>query len=131
VNIQNLKRMKSYAAEWAEYKHLRNCAIYSAVAVFAAPFLAVALLGLLLRFPTFQFLTHLGMLPFLIGVALMGSTLFYAYLHYAWQCPRCGERFGRLHEECQNCALPKWAIDDSDLSQRADSPNAKWPKPRI
>ena len=123
--------MKQYAAQWVEYKHLRNCAIYSMVALFAAPFLIVMLLGLLLRFRVFQFLTHLDVLPFLIGVAFMGSTLYFAYLHYVWQCPRCGERFGRLHEECQNCALPKWADDDSDLKEREPLPDREWPQPRI
>ena len=123
--------MRDYAAQWAEYKHLRNCAIYSGVSLFALPFLTVILLGLLLRFQAFQFLTHLDMLPFLVGVAFMGSALYFAYLHYVWQCPRCGERFGRLHEECQNCALPKWATDDSDLNERETVSGMKWPKPRI
>lgn len=123
--------MKNYAAEWAEYKHLRDYAIYSAAALIAAPFLTVALLGLLLRIPAFQFLTHLGMLPFLIGVVFMGLTLYFVYLHYVWQCPRCRERFGQHHEECQNCALPKWANDDSDLNEREIPPGREWPEPRI
>jgi hypothetical protein len=44
------------------------------VSFFAAPFLTLILLGLLLHFQVFQFLTHAGMLPFLVGVAFMGST---------------------------------------------------------
>ena len=120
-----------YATNWANYKHVRNCAIYSLLAFFVGPFVLIPLLGLLLRFSAFQFLAPLSMLPFVIEVALAGATLYFAYLHYIWECPRCGERFGRLHEECQNCALPKWAIDDLDLSDRADTSNAKWRKPRI
>jgi hypothetical protein len=120
-----------YGAQWAEYKHLRNYAIYSLLALFVGPVLMVLVLGLLLRFPVFQSLNHLSMLPFLFGAALMGATGYFAYRHYIWQCPRCGEQFGRLHEECQNCALPKWANDDSDLGERDSVPGATWPRPRI
>jgi hypothetical protein len=123
--------MNDYAAQWAEYKHLRNCAVYSAVALFVGPFLTIPLLGFLLRFRMFHFLTHLSMLPFLVGVACLGSTGYFAYLHYLWQCPRCGEQFGRLHDECKNCALPKWATDDSDLNEREIVADTRWPSPRI
>ena len=91
----------------------------------------IPLLGLLLRFRMFQFLTHLSMLPFFVEAALMGAISYFAYYHYVWECPRCGERFGRLHEECQNCALPKWANDDSDLGERKFELDAKWPSPRV
>lgn len=111
-----------YAAQWADYRHLRNRAIYSFVAFFAVSFLLIPLLGLLLRFPAFQFLSRVRMLPFLVEVALAGVILYFAYLHYCWECPRCGERFGMLYDECQNCALLKWANDDSESSEHETDP---------
>ena len=114
-----------YAAQWADYKHLWNRAIYSFVTFFAGPFFLIPLLGLLLRFPAFQFLSRVSMLPFFVEVALAGATLYFAHLHYVWECPRCGERFGMLHEECQNCALLKWANDDSESSEHETGPGAK------
>jgi hypothetical protein len=81
----------------------------------------------------FGFLDHLSMLPFIAGVAFMLITGYFAYLHYIWECPRCGKRFGRNHVECKNCSLPKWANeDDSELTEEEVASGVRvWPRPRI
>jgi len=122
-----------YAPKWAEYRRICTWGIYSLVAFIAIPFGMIAISGVLMRFGLFGFLDHLSMLPFITGVALMFITGYFAYLHYIWECPRCGERFGRNHVECQNCALPKWANeDDSELAEEEVASGKRvWPKPRI
>jgi len=101
-----------YAMQWAEYRHICKSGTYSLLATFILPFALVAILGILLRFKIFGSLGTLSALPFITGVALLINTASYGYLHYTWKCPRCGECFGRDHEECQYCALPKWANED-------------------
>jgi hypothetical protein len=122
-----------YELKWADYKRLCKFGKYTFIALVTVPFLLVAVFGLLLHFSPFQFPILLGNLPFVIGIVLMFVTLYFAWSHYIWECPRCSERFGRFHEECQNCGLPKWA-SENDLELTAEDVAAgkgKWPQPRI
>jgi hypothetical protein len=101
-----------YAPKWAEYRRICKCGIYALVAFFAAPFVIIPILSLLLHFGMPQSLIHSNTIPFLIEAGLMITAMYFGWRQYTWECPRCGEPFGRLHEECQNCALPKWASED-------------------
>jgi hypothetical protein len=122
-----------YASKWAEYRRICKCGLLSLVTFLLFPFVIIPVFGLLLRFSMFGFLERSNMILFLFEGALMFATLYFAWCQYTWECPRCGEPFGRLHAECQNCALPKWANEnDSDLSRDdVESGRAEWPKPRI
>ena len=128
--MNELASMKDeYALEWAEYRRNSRHGIYALFAFLAAPFVMIPTFGLLLHFSAFQFLTHLGMLPFFVEAVLMLAAGYFGWWQYTWECPRCGQPFGRHHEECQNCALPKWATeDDSELS---GSGSEAWHRPRI
>jgi len=107
---------ESYALRWAEYRLIRKCGMVALIAFLATPFVIIPIFGWLLRFSAFHFLTRLAMVPFLIEAALLFAAGYFAWKQYTWQCPRCGEPFGRLHEECRNCGLPKWANQiDSEL----------------
>ena len=98
----------TYESAWATLRRIQKMRLYALAALFIGPFLTVLIMGLLLRFATFQFLLRLGNVPFLIGCAFLFTWGFCEYKLYKWECPRCGKAFGRLHEECQSCALPLW-----------------------
>jgi hypothetical protein len=103
-----------YSASWAEYKRLARYELLAVVGIVLIPILLLPVLSLLkLRWP-------LELAVFVLFLAVV----YFHYCRYVWQCPRCGEQFngrlgiGGIREECQNCALPKWANDDED-----DEPN--------
>jgi hypothetical protein len=120
-----------YAGKWAEYRRICKFAVISLVGVVGVPFLSFLILVLLLQLTRLQLPWSLAQLPFLLGSACLFLAVYFGRRQYTWECPRCGRRFGRLHEECQNCALPKWANDDSDLRERKIAPGTEWPLPRI
>jgi hypothetical protein len=121
----------AYAATWTAYRRMRKFRVYALIAFLTGPFVMIPMLGFLLRFATFQFLLNLKTLPLLIECALLLAVGYCERMQYKWECPRCGKAFGRLHEECQHCALPLWArADDCDLN--VDSSGVMdQPKPRV
>jgi len=99
----------TYESRWSEYRRIRKWGISALIAFVVLPFLGIPSIGLLTNLIAPSIATLLVNLLFLIEVGLLFTAGYFAYLQYTWECPRCGERFGRLHEECQNCGLAKWA----------------------
>jgi hypothetical protein len=124
---------ENYESQWDDYRRGCKLGIYSLITFFVSPFVMIPTLGFLLHFRMFQFLTNVSQIPFLIEVVLLIATGYFYWRFHTWQCPRCGEPFGRLHEECQNCGLPKWSSENECEFSREDveSCKAEWPKPRI
>ena len=122
-----------YSLKWVDYRRLCKYGKYSLVALVTVPFALLLILGFLSRLGAPQFIDNLAIILFPIEVALMITTVYFAWGHYIWRCPRCGEPFGRFHEECQNCALLKWATENDCEFSREDveSGRAEWPRPRI
>ena len=99
-----------YAASWAEYKRLARYELFAVVGIVLIPILFLPVLSLL----------NLSWPLELVAFVLFLAAAYFHYCRYIWPCPRCGEPFngrlgiGGIREECQNCALPKWANDDED-----------------
>jgi ribosomal protein L37E len=108
-----------YDSSWAEYRRIRKRGMYALVAFIALPFLVIPSIGLLANFIKSPISTVSVNLLFFVEVVLLFTAGYLAYIQYTWECPRCGERFGRLHDECQNCGLPRWA-NESDFQSDGD-----------
>ena len=122
-----------YESIWADYRRIRKRGMYALLAFVALPFLVIPSIGLLMNLIKEPIPTALVDLLFFIEVILLLTAGYYAYVQYTWECPRCGERFGRLHDECQNCGLPKWADEeDGQLDEDTNtSSGEKRSGPRI
>ena len=120
----------AYESRWAEYRSLRKRGIYALLAFIVLPFLIIPAIGLLTGIIASSVATVFVNVLFLIEVGLLFTAGYYAYLQYTWECPCCGERFGRLHDECQNCGLPKWARE-SELQQGEGTNDSGRSGPRI
>jgi len=107
-----------YAPRWAEYRRISRYAAIAFTGFIAIPFLIVAVFALLLRFSLAQLPTDISDLAPIVGAAFMLVAMAFVWRLYTWTCPRCGERFGWRHEECQHCSLPKWANGDDGTDWR-------------
>ena len=115
------KMKESYESNWAEYGRICRYFRLALIATLTLPFLIVLITSLLMRFKAFQFLYAISNLPFLLGCVLLFAALYFAYVKYTWNCPRCGRRFGQS-EECGYCSLPRLADQDD---------GAEWTRSRI
>jgi hypothetical protein len=99
-----------YAESWAKYRRFGRYELYAAVGMLLIPILFFPIVFLLKTGRPFEFL----------GPVLLLVVGYFHYCRYVWPCPRCGKPFngrfgiGGIREECQYCALPKWANDDED-----------------
>jgi hypothetical protein len=119
----------SYESRWAEYRSIRKRGIYALLAFVVLPFLIIPAIGLLTGIIATSITNVFVNVLFLIEVGLLFTAGYYAYLQYTWDCPRCGERFGRLHDECQNCGLSKWAGEsETQLSESAKDSGRSGPR---
>jgi hypothetical protein len=91
--------MDAYSLKWAKFKRIRFLAICTPIVFLSLPALWVFLpLG-----------NSANWLLYAIGITLIVLTFFFVWRYATWQCPRCGEPFGRFQDQCNNCSLPKWA----------------------
>ena len=101
-----------YAGSWEIYKRFTRCELFAVVGIILIPILLFPIVVVLkLSWPLEN-----------LGFVLLFAVGYFHYCRYIWRCPRCGKRFngrlgiGGISEECQYCALPKWANDDDDAS---------------
>lgn len=117
-----------YELKWSEYRRIRRHGLFALIALFTIPFATVEIFAVLLKFGAFQFLNNLTMLPFLLGAIFLVVAAYFQWRQYTWECPRCGEPFGRLHEECRNCGLPRWACSAPEEQEGKDTPTMQNPR---
>ena len=106
-----------YADSWAEYKRFGRYELFAAVGMLLTPIL----------FFSIELLLKVNLPVYFVEVILFSAVAYFHYFRYIWPCPRCGEMFngrfgiGGIREECQYCALPKWANDDGDAPTLKDN----------
>ena len=99
-----------YAGSWEKYKRFGRYELFAVV--------GIILISILL-FPI-VFVLKLSWPVENLAFVLLFVAGYFHYCRYIWPCPRCGKRFngslgiGGIRDECQYCALSKWATDDDD-----------------
>ncbi len=113
----NNQRTRSYASQWASYRHRRNVAFVLLFGFVPCWILCFTLLSEVFHFPE---------LAILLAVAWTAGTGASLWWTGQSRCPRCWRRFGALgskgqldrlsfglfDETCNNCKLRKFAESD-------------------